>query len=100
MATPGEDPPPVAEGGSTVTATHPLVLPEKFNGTGNYNEWISHFEGIASINNWTEADKCRWLKVRLTDKAHVALTRLPNDAHISYASLKAALLERFEPSSK
>ena len=100
MATPDEDLPPVAEDERTVTATRPLVLPEKFNGTGNYNEWISHFEGIASINNWNEADKCLWLKVRLTDKAHVALTRLPNDAHDSYASLKAALLERFEPSSK
>ena len=74
MATPDEDPPPVAEGERTLTATRPLVLPEKFNGTGNYNEWISHFERIASINNWNEADKCLWLKVRLTDKAHVALT--------------------------
>ena len=97
MATPDEDPLPVAEGERSLMATRPLVLPEKFNGTGNYNEWISHFEGIASINNWNEA---LWLKVRLTDKAHVALTRLPNDAHDSYASLKAALLERFEPSSK
>ena len=100
MATPGEDSPPVQEGEPTVMATHPLVLPEKFNGTGNYNEWISYFKGIASINNWNEADKCLWLKVLLTDKAHVALTRLPNDAHDSYASLKAALLERFELSSR
>ena len=30
----------------------------------------------------------------------MALVRLPNDAHESYASLKAALRERFESSSK
>ena len=98
MATPSDN--PVQDGERTATATRPLVLPEKFNGTGNFDEWISHFEGIAAINKWTEDDKSLWLKVRLTDKAHVALTRLPNDAHGSYASLKAALKERFEPSSK
>ena len=91
---------PVQEGERQATATRPLVLPEKFNGTGNFNKWISHFEGIAAINKWTDDDKGLWLKVRLTDKAHVALMRLPNDAHESYASLKAALKERFEPSSK
>ena len=99
MATPTNN--PVEDGvNPPVTATHPLVLPERFNGTGNFNEWISHFEGIAAINKWTDNDKSLWLKVRLTDKAHMALTRLPNNANESYASLKAALKERFEPSSK
>ena len=91
---------PVQEGERQATATRPLVLLEKFNGTGNFNEWISHFEGIAAINKWTDNAKSLWLKVWLTDKAHVALMRLPNDVHESYASLKAALKERFEPSSK
>ena len=27
--------------------TCPLVLPEKFYGTGNFEEWISHFESIS-----------------------------------------------------
>ena len=98
MTSPSDN--PVQEGERQATATGPLVLPVKFNGTGNFNEWISHFEGIAAINKWTDDDKGLWLKVRLTDKAHVALMRLPNDAHESYASLKAALKERFEPSSK
>lgn len=48
MATPSDN--PVQDGEHTATATHPLVLPEKFNGTGNFNEWIGHFEGIAAIN--------------------------------------------------
>ena len=90
----------VKEGECQATATRPLVLPEKFNGTGNFNEWISHFKGIAAINKWTDEDKGLWLKVRLTDKAHVALMRLPNDAHETYVSLKAALKERFKSSSK
>ena len=40
------------------------------------------------------------LRFLLTDKAHVALTTLSNDVHSSYVSLKAALKEGFEPSSK
>lgn len=61
MATPSDN--PVQDGERTTTATRPLVLPEKFNGTGNFNEWISHFEGIAAINKWAEDDKSLWLKV-------------------------------------
>ena len=97
MATPSDN--PVQDGEHTATATRPLILPEKFNPTGNFNEWISCFKGIAAISKWIEDDKSLWLKVQLTNKAHVALTRLPNDAHDSYTSLKAALKERFEPSS-
>ena len=55
MATPSDN--PVQDGERTATATRPLVLPEKFNGTGNFNEWISHFKAIAAINKWTKDDK-------------------------------------------
>ena len=54
--------------------TRPLVLTEKFDGTGNFEEWISHFESISAINNWNEEEKNLWVRVRLTGKAHVGLT--------------------------
>ena len=87
-------------GDERASVSRPVVLPEKFNGTNNFNEWISHFEGIAAINKWTDEDKKLWLGIRLTDKAHVAFTRLPTSAHQSYEALKLALTERFEPTSK
>ena len=90
----------LGQAAAAAASARPLVLPEKFNGTGNFNEWISHFEGIAVLNKWKEEEKSLWLRIRLTDKAHVALNRLPNDAHQSYSALKSALTERFEPSSK
>ena len=50
--------------------TRPLVLPEKSDGTGNFREWISHFESISANNNWNEEEKNLWVQVRLTGKAH------------------------------
>ena len=88
------------DGHSSTSGSRPVILPEKFNGGNNFNESICHFEGIAAINKWTEDDQKLWLGIRLTDKAHVAFTRLPTEAHRSYSTLKAALIERFEPTSK
>ena len=85
---------------SQQSTSSPLVLPEKFDGTGNYEEWISHFESIAAINKWDEEEKSLWIQIRLTEKAHVALTRLPSETSQMYEAIKAALRECFEPSSK
>ena len=43
--------------------TRPLVLLEKFDGTGNFKEVISHFESIAAINKWNEEEKGVWIRV-------------------------------------
>ena len=82
------------------TITRPLVLPEKFDGMGNFEEWISHFESIAALNKWNEEEKTLWIRVQLTEKAHVALVRLPGSTTEAYLSIKQALRGRFEPPSK
>ena len=76
MATPENNLPDDARPRQSMSC--PLVLPEKVDGTGNYEEWISHFESIVAINKWSDEEKSLWIQVRLTEKAHVALTRLPN----------------------
>ena len=48
MTTPENGDPPAEVGCQTIT--HPLVLPEKLNSTGNFEECISHFESIAALN--------------------------------------------------
>jgi len=75
----------------------PVVLPEKLSGANDFNEWISHFKGIAAINKW---EKKLWLGVHLVEKAYMVFTQLPTEAHQSYAVLKLALTEQFEPTSK
>ena len=77
-----------------------LVLSETFDGEGDFNKWISHFEDVADLNGWNDGDKLRWLKVKLVGKAHVAFNRLAHKTQQSYATAKQALLNRFEPDSK
>ena len=45
-------------------ATRPVVLPENFSGDTSWEEWESHFQNVTAVNNWTEEDKLKWLKVR------------------------------------
>ena len=82
-------------------ASKPVVLPETFQGTTSWEDWIEHFERVAVVNEWTSnASKLKWLKVRLVGKAAAALKRFSDDTRGDYAALKGALRKRFEPASK
>ena len=78
----------------------PLITPEPFNGTGSFNDWVDHFEGVAAVNEWDDAAKLLWMRVRLVGRAQTAYGRLPETSKGDYDSLKKALKERFEPDSK
>ena len=82
-------------------ASKPVILPETFQGTTSWNEWIEHFERVAVVNEWTSnVTKLKWLKVRLIGKAATSMKRLSEETLESYSSLKEALKKRFEPESK
>ena len=76
------------------------MLLEVFSGEGDFDEWISHFESVSAVNGWTDNKNLLWIHVRLTGKAHVAYARLPHVTQQTYAAVKGALYERFEPDSK
>ena len=78
----------------------PLILPDTFNGEGDFDEWISRFEDVADLNKWSDTDKLRWLKVRLNSKAYVAYGRLPHVTKQSYLTAREALYSCFEPEFK
>ena len=91
----------VAERGRAESAAgRPLVLPETFDGTGNWSDWWFHFENVADVNGWDDPQRLRWLGVRLTGRAQKALHRLPGPVASSYASTRDALKTRFEPESR
>ena len=82
-------------------ASKPVILPETFQGTTSWDDWIEHFERVAIVNEWiTNAAKLKWLKVRLTGKTAATLKCLPDETLDNYGSLKEALKKRFEPASK
>jgi hypothetical protein len=44
----------------------PLLLPEAFDGSASWEDWVEHFERVAAVNGWTEdAAKLQWLQVRV-----------------------------------
>ena len=78
----------------------PLVLPEPYTGEGDFNQWYDHFESVAAVNRWSDAEKLLWLRVRLTGRAQTALKRLSEATTESFTDVSEALKERFEPASK
>ena len=80
--------------------TRPLVLPETYDGSGSWDEWTFHFDNVADVNGWDDAQKLRWLRVRLTGRAQKALRRLPDATAVSYGATREALRARFEPDSR
>ena len=84
-------------------AAKPLIIPDPFSGTDSalgWDEWIDHFESVAEVNKWEEADKLLWLRVRLTGRAQKAFKGLSTDAKANYEACKRGLKERFEPATK
>lgn len=82
------------------TPPKPPVLPEVYTGEKNWDEWIDHFESVATVCGWDDAAKLKWLHVRLTGRAGSAFRRLPTATKADYGATTEALKERFEPASK
>ena len=80
-------------------ASRAVVIPEVFTGEGSqtWSDWQDHFDSVAEVNGWNAADKKKWVRARLTGRAATAMRRLAEDDRASYATICAALKNRFEP---
>ena len=78
----------------------PVCLPDTFSGEGSFEDWHAHFEIVSALNEWSEADKLKWMIVRLTGRAQTAFRRFPNEVQQGYAEAVRALKERFEPPAR
>ena len=68
-----------------------VILPQPFQGTTSWNEWIEHFKRVAVVNEWTSnATKLKWLKVRLIGKVATAMKHLSEDAGQLFESERGA----------
>ena len=81
-------------------ASRPVIMPDPFNGDRDWDEWIDHFEGVATVNDWSDETKLLWLRVRLIGKAQTAFKQLPTESRDTYQHCVGALRRRFEPDSK
>jgi len=78
----------------------PLIIPEAYQGGDGWDEWITRFENVATVNDWDAAAKLNWIKVCLAGRAQKAFQGLPEGSRDTYDHAKVALTERFEPASK
>ena len=67
-----------------------------FDGTSSWDELAFHFENVAAVNQWDDAEKLKWLRVCLTGRAQKAIQRLPETSASTYAAARAALKARFD----
>ena len=81
--------------------SRPVVSPDTFNGEGSFSDWIDQFEGVASLNKWSDEDKLLWLQIRLTGRAQTAYKQLKADVRGgTYDNIVKGLRQCFEPDSR
>ena len=80
--------------------TRPRVMPDHFDGTGSWSDFISHFRTVAVINDWTEQDKAQFLAVSLRGEACQMLRFLPAETRRNFRRLQQALENHYEPSDR
>ena len=84
----------------SVKAEQPVITPEPFSREQSWEDWIDHFESIASINRWNDEQKLIWLKVHLTGKGLLAYKKFSVTACASFKNAVVALAECFKPESR
>ena len=78
----------------------PPVIPELYTGEKSWDEWIDHFDSVAQVCGWDGANKLKWLRVRLTERAGTFFRRLPEETRADFDRATEALRRQFEPESK
>ena len=46
-----------------------VLLPDAFDGSGDFVDWISHFESVSAVNKWSGKEKLLRLGAKQTGKA-------------------------------
>lgn len=75
----------------------PAVMPEAFDGTKDWAEYLQYFEQCGELNGWQNAQKARFLGVRLRDAAQRYYATLPAARKLNWAHVCADMEQRFAP---
>lgn len=76
------------------------VLPERFAGDGDWDEFKFQFERAAKINKWSEDDKSAYLGLCLTGNALKTFRALDANVQDDYDLAVIALEAKFQPKEK
>ena len=73
----------------------PIVMPDKFDGTSVWQDYLTHFEICASINEWNDHQRATFLAVSLRGNAQMLLGDLSVTKLHDYSALVVELQARF-----
>ena len=73
----------------------PIIMPDKYDGTGSWEDYQAHFETCAKINDWSNDTKAKFLAVSLRGSAQMLLGDLSIPRRENYHDLVAELIARF-----
>ena len=74
-----------------------LFKPEKYDGTGDWGDYIDHFEQVSTWNGWSLTEKAAQLSMNLTGVARQAWCDGRGSRALSYETLLSVLQQRFRP---
>ena len=72
-----------------------LQKPPPFDGRSSWDAYKLQFEMLADVNHWSDAERATYLAISLRGSALTVLTNVSPDHRGEYATLIAALNERF-----
>ena len=81
--------------GSARSSAKMFVKPEKYDGKGDWAEYISHFSDCAELGSWDDRTKCLVLAANLRDAARKYYAGLSAEEKKDYDKLTSALKWRF-----
>ena len=76
------------------------MKPATYDGTGLWNDYLSHFESVSLINHWTDLEKGLYLAASLRGQAQGVLGNQATGDRQNYQKLIQALQDRFAPSNQ
>ena len=76
------------------------MKPATYDGTGLWNDYLSHFESVSLLNHWTETEKGLYLAASLRGQALGILGNQPKGDRQNYTRLVQSLQDRFAPSNQ
>ncbi|XP_033739054.1 uncharacterized protein LOC117326415 [Pecten maximus] len=77
-----------------------LMKPQQYDGCEDFEEYISQFEILAELNNWSYASKSLYLAGSLSGSARAVLSELDETSRRDFKSLVEALKFRFGSAEK
>eukprot|EP00117_Sycon_ciliatum_P043599 scpid14644/ scgid31550/ len=87
---------PARAGGAVA---RPAVMPETFDGEGDWQEYLAYFIQCAEVNGWQDTQRAQFLGVRLRDAARRFFTALPAARRVNWQHLCADMGNRFAPAA-